>query len=367
MKIPFVDLSCSSNAYKKKFSQKLKKVITTGNFILGKELENFEKKFAEYIGTKYCIGVASGTDALLLGIKALGIGKGDEVIIPALSFIATATAVIHSGATPVFVDILDDLPLIDPSEIEQKITKKTKAIIPVHLHGYPCEMKTIQKLSKKYMLPILEDACQSHGSLYHKKHTGSFGNIAAFSFYPGKNLGAYGDAGMIATSDKKLAEKIFILRNHGSKHKYLHKVVGYNSRLDNLQAAILNIKLDHLDEQNFKRLTRFQLYSKLLNNLPVKIPRLQNNIVSNHHVYAISSKKRDLLKIFLESKGISCGIHYPVPLHLHRALSFLNNKEGDFPNAEKFACETLSLPMYPELSNRQIKYVCKQINMFYNG
>jgi len=366
MKIPLVDLSLSETAQNTTLHA-IKSIIASGNFILGKDVENFEKQFADYVSVKYCVGVATGTDALVLSLKALGIGKGDEVIIPAMTFMATASSVILAGAKPVLVDIRSDLPLIDSQKIDAKLTKKTKAIIPVHLHGYPCDMTLISELARKHNLFVIEDACQSHGTLFNKQRAGSFGRLAAFSFYPSKNLGAFGDGGAVTTSHKPIADKIRTLRNWGAKEKYFHEVVGYNSRLDTIQAAILNLKLKELDRENAKRREHAELYKKLLGHLPIKIPHEAEGMQGNYHIFAIETGKRDTLLTYLKSKNIFCGIHYPVPLHMQPALSFLNYKKGDFPVAEEYASRTLSLPMYPRLTKEQIIYISKQIENFYKN
>jgi dTDP-4-amino-4,6-dideoxygalactose transaminase len=363
MKIPLVDLSGISS---KTFTA-LKKTINSTDFILGKDVEKFEKNFAEYIGIKYCIGVGSGADALQLSLKALGVGKGDEVMMPSMTFMATASAVINVGATPVFVDILSTVPLLDPLEIKKKISKKTKVIIPVHLHGFPCDMDAINAIAKKYKLFILEDACQAHGSLYKKKRPGSLSDIATFSFYPSKNLGAFGDGGAITTSDKNLAEKLFLLRNQGASEKYKHDLVGYNSRLDTIQAAVLNVKLTSLDNDNAKRRKNAKMYDTNLKNLPLELPIIPQESEGNYHIYAIQVKERDKLFSYLKERNIYCGVHYPIPLHLQPALTYLKYKKGDFPNSEKFAERTLSLPMYPSLTPQQIKYICREITSFYQS
>lgn len=366
MKVPLVDITSSTKKHKKELLNKITAIVTTSSFILGNEVTEFENNFASFVGAKYCIGVASGTDALMLSLKAYGIGDGDEVIIPAMTFIATALAVIHAGATPILVDVASDSHLIDYLLIEKKITKKTKAIIPVHLYGHPCDMDVMNKIAKKYNLIVLEDACQAHGSLYKNKYAGNLCDIAAFSFYPSKNLGAFGDAGAITTSNKKIADKIKLLREYGAERKYVHKVIGYNSRLDNIQAGILNIKLKNLAKQNSDRRNHAKLYYKLLKNLPVRFPSVSKNVQTNYHLFTIQVKKRDALLAYLKEKGIYGGIHYPLPLHLQPALSFFNHKKGDFPNSEKIANETLSLPMYPEITNQQIRYVSEQVRKFFN-
>lgn len=301
----------------------------------------------------------------MLLLLAHGIGEDDEVIIPSLTFIATALAVIHAKATPVFVDITADTHLIDYTKIEEKITKKTKAIIPVHLYGQPCDMNPINKIAKKYSLLVLEDACQAHGSMYFGKRAGSLGNSAAFSFYPSKNLGAYGDAGAITTSDKTIGEKVRLLRNYGASDKYLHSIVGYNSRLDNLQAAVLSIKLEFLEKQNAKRRTHAAMFKLLLKNEPVELPTEKENVLTNYHLFTIQVKKRDALLQFLIMKQIFCGIHYPRPMHLQPALSYLTYIKGDFPIAENVSANTISLPLYPEMTTQQIYFICKQITAFF--
>ena len=365
MRIPLVDLTQTETTKQQRIFRAVQNVVKKGNFILGDEVEKFEKNFATYIGAKYCVGVASGSDALLLSIKALGIGEGDEIIVPAMTFIATASSVIHAGAKPVFVDIQSNTPLIDPEKIESKITKRTKAIIPVHMHGYPCAMDEINSIAKKHGLYVIEDACQAHGSRYKNRKAGSLGTLAAFSFYPSKNLGAYGDAGAITTSDKKLYEKLKALRHHGQKMKSKHDILGYNSRLDSIQAAVLNVKLSSLDKNNLKRQKHADLYKKFLKDVPVKIHTNPKNSLTNYYIFGVQLEKRDSLLTFLRSKGIYCDIHYALPLHLQPALAFLKYHRGDFPNAEKFADETLSLPMYPELKNKELQYISASIKAFF--
>lgn len=365
MKVPFVDLTRESHKISKAILDKIKKVISSGTFILGNEVTQFEEMFSKYLGIKYCVGVASGTDALTLSLKALGIGKGDEIIVPAFTFIASVSPIVLLGAKPVLVDILPDKPTINYSQVENAITERTKAILPVHLYGYSCDMQNINKMAKKHNLFVIEDACQAHGSKYKNKKAGTFGDIAAFSFYPGKNLGSYGDAGAIVTSNKLLAEKVRMLRDHGQKKKYRHEVIGYNSRLDTINAAVLKIKLPYLEEWNKKRRQLANLYSKLLRNLPIELPFENNVAIPNYHLYVIKTSKRDKLYTYLRNKNIFCGIHYPFPLHLQPALKSLNYKAGDFPSSEKFARTCLSLPMFPHLSEKEVYFVAKQISAFF--
>src|SRR3989344_738869 len=347
MQIPLVDLKTQYQALKKEVDLSLAEVLLSGSFIKGEFLERFEKDFAKFVGTKHCIGVASGTDALHLSLVALGIGKGDEVILPVNTFVATAYAVVFTRATPVFVDIDLSTSNIDARLIGEKITKKTKAIIPVHLYGQPAEMDKIVSLAIKNKLFVLEDAAQAHGATYKKKPVGSFGNVAAFSFYPGKNLGAYGDGGAITTNSNKLNKILRQLREYGAKTKYLHQRIGYNSRLDAIQAAILQIKLKYLSDWNKKRQKAASYYDKLLKEIPfIKIPVINKNTTSVFHLYVIRTPKRNSLINHLSMDGIQAGIHYPKPLHLQKSLKYLRYKRGDFPVAEKTSNQILKMQRF---------------------
>ncbi|KKQ34490.1 MAG: pyridoxal phosphate-dependent protein [Microgenomates group bacterium GW2011_GWA2_37_6] len=350
----------------------IKKITQKGDFILGEEVEKFEKEFARYCGVKHCVGVASGTDAILLALRALGIGSGDEVIVPANTFISSVLPIIYVGATPIITDIDPKSYNIDVSKIEEKISKKTKAIIPVHLFGQIAEMDKILKIAKKHKLFVVEDAAQAHGSTFKNKKAslpagkaGSFSDIACFSFYPGKNLGAYGDAGAIVTNNKSIAERIKILRNIGQVKKYIHSEKGYNSRLDTIQAAVLRIKLRQLDKWNQERRHLAALYSKLLSGLPVSIPIQTDGNVSNFHLYVIRAPKRDRLLKYLHKNKIFAGIHYPVPIHLHKALRNLPYKKGDFPVTEKYASQIISLPIFPGMSEKEVGIITEAIKNFY--
>lgn len=365
MKIPFVGLNRLPQRLTKDIKKRIARVIETSDFILGKEVEQFEKEFAEYVGTRYAIGVASGTDALLLSLIALGIQPGDEVIVPAMTFIASVSPVVQIGAKPVVVDILPDKPLIDPSLIERAITKRTRAIIAVHLYGFPCDMDRILSIARHHKLYVIEDACQAHGSSYHGKNMGSFGDVGCFSFYPSKNLGAYGDAGAIVTSDKTITQKVTMLRNHGQVTKYRHEILGYNSRLDTLQAIVLRKKLAYLDRWNEQRRKIARWYHDDLKHLPMVGMNEDPKTTANHHIYAIKTSRRDALLNFLKSKHIDCGIHYPKPIHLLKPFSFLEYRKGDFPNAEKFARETLSLPMFPGLTKNEVDYTANRMKQYF--
>lgn len=366
--IPLVDLPLQYRFLQNEFIKAFEDVSSAGLFKKGPYLEKFEKEFAHFIGVKYCIGVASGTDALHLSLLALGVGKDDEVILPANTFIATVYAVLFTGAKPVLVDVDESNHTINTKLLEQYITKKTRAIIPVHLYGYPADMDTILGISKKYNLAIIEDSCQAHGALYKKRTVGSFGNAGAFSFYPSKNLGAFGDAGAITTNSVTLAKKLRKLREYGGKSEYVYDEIGFNSRLDGLQAAILSIKLKHLKKWNQEKIKKALYYTlKLQEKLPVILTPLQTDksIIPVYHLYVIRTKRRNKLLQYLKSKGIYAGIHYPIPLHLQKSLVSLGYKKGDFPVTEKLCNEILSLPIYPELTTKQQDYVIESLCSFF--
>lgn len=367
MKINFVDLKKQYKQIRTEVDQAMKNTINASQFILGNECEKFEKEFAKFVGVKYAIGVGSGSSALELSLRALGIGLEDEVITPANSYIASSSCISFTGATPVLVDVLEDTFNIDVKKAEKLITKKTKAILPVHLYGQVADMEAILKLAKKYKLFVLEDACQAHGASFKKKKAGSFSTAAAFSFYPGKNLGAYGDGGMVVTNNKGLAEKVKLFRNYGQKEKYKHLVLGWNSRLDNLQAAILRVKLAKLEGWNKKRLENARLYNKLLVGVSVITPKIFPDYNHVFHLYVVRVSQRDKLAKFLAGKGIFTQMHYPIPIHLQPAYRDLGYKKGDFPVTEKLSKEILSLPLFPELKFKEIKYICQTIKDFYRG
>lgn len=362
--IPFNDLSRLSNKIKNKSIVKIRKIINSGTFISGEEVEKFEKEFSRYIGCKFSIGVASGTDALKISYQALGLREGDEVIVPAMSFFATISPLLQMGIKPILVDV-DEKGLIDCSLIEERITSRTKAIIVVHLYGNICNMEEIAKIAKANNLYIIEDACQAHGSSYKGRKAGSFGTIAAFSFYPSKNLGAFGDGGAITTSNKNLAIKSKILGDHGQARKYYHEFLGYNSRLDSIHAAVLRIKLKLLEKDNKRRRAIAKIYEKDFSLLPINLIEDRMGYVPNFHLYVVKTKQRDKLKIYLKEKGINSSIHYPIPLHLHEAVSFLNYKKNDFSVAEQLAKESLSLPLFPEMTNKEVDFVIKSVKDFF--
>ncbi len=365
--INFVDLKRQYRGIKEEIDGAIRKVFTSSQFILGDDCSYFEEEFARFVEVKYALGVSSGSSALELSLRALGIGEGDEVITPANSYIASSSSISLTGARPIWVDCLQDSFNIDPGKIEKLITKKTRAILPVHLYGQVADMEKILELARKHNLFVVEDACQAHGASFKGKKAGSFGDIAAFSFYPGKNLGAYGDGGMVVTNSRKVAEKIMMMRNYGQKQKYEHHLLGWNSRLDNLQAAILRVKLKKLKEWNERRLAHALLYNKYLENTPVITPKIFPNFTHVFHLYVIRTKQRDKLIKFLTSKGITTLIHYPLPIHLQPAYKSFDYKKGSFKVSERLADEILSLPIFPELTNSEIKYICNQIKVFFNG
>ncbi len=366
MHIPLVDLKSQYKDIESSVNKEVLKVLREGDFILGKSVDKFEKKFADYIGVKYCIGVASGTDALLLSLKALGVGKGDEVITVPNTFIATVFPIILLGARPVFVDIDPKTYQIDTEKLKETVTKKTKVILPVHLFGIPANMKEILSLARSSNISVLEDTAQAHGSSIESKKCGSFGDISAFSFYPGKNLGAAGDGGAVVTNSARLANLIKSMRNIGQSKKYKHDIFGFNSRLDSLQAAVLLVKLKLLDKWNTKRRSLANKYKQLLKDLPIILPPdLPTGFLENFHLYIIRTKKREKLMDYLKSKKVFCGIHYPIPVHLQKSLKYLGFKKGDFPITEKYANEVLSLPIFPQMSEEQVFRVSSLIHKFF--
>ncbi len=362
MKVPFLDLKAQYLSMKQEIHVAIQQVLDSTAFAGGPHVTQFEKEFVAFCGTKHAVGVGSGTEALWLCLLARAIGPGDEVMTVPDSFIATAEAISFCGATPVFVDVDDRTYNMDPAKLEAAITRKTKAIVPVHLFGQMADMDPIMEIGRKYNLLVIEDACQAHGAEYKGKRAGSIGTAGCFSFYPGKNLGAYGEAGAVVTDNAEMAAKIRILRDHGQSKKYYHDMVGWNDRMDGIQGAILSAKLKHLPAWNEARRRNAALYTRLLSGVDgIVVPREADNARHIYHIYAIRVKDRDRLINALAEKGISCGIHYPIPIHLQDAYHSLGLKKGSFPVAEKCAEEFLSLPMYPELAAEQITYVAEQI------
>lgn len=360
MAIPLIDLVTQYKNIKGEIDKAVQEVIDTASFVDGKALTGFESDFASFCGAKYGIATSSGSTALDLALLACGVGKGDEVITTPSTFIATSEAISHVGATIVFADIEPDTHNIDPKEIERKITPKTKALIPVHLFGHPCNMEPILDLARKYGLIVIEDAAQSHGAEYKGKTVGGFGNAACFSFYPGKNLGAYGHAGMVVTNDEAIAKRVKLLANHGREEKYEHYMEGYNYRADSIQTAVLGVKLRYLPEWNEQRRKNAKLYNSLIKK--ISLPKEEKYAKHVYHLYVMMTDKRDELASWLKAKGISTGIHYPIPLHLQPAYKWLGHGVGSFPIAEAFCSKALSIPMFPELTEEQIKLIAKEIN-----
>ncbi|MFH1459883.1 MAG: DegT/DnrJ/EryC1/StrS family aminotransferase [Candidatus Omnitrophota bacterium] len=365
--IPFVNLKIQYESIKDEVQREVNKVFEQTNFILGEPVAKFEEKFAEFCDSKYCVGVASGTDALHLALKALDIKEDDEVITVANTFIATVLGISYSGAKPVLVDIDPKTYNMDIEKIEEKISPRTKAIIPVHLYGRPVDMDKLQAIANKHNLKIVEDACQSHGATWKGKKTGSFGIMGCFSFYPGKNLGAYGDGGAITTPDETLYNKLRMMRNYGSPKKYYHDFIGFNSRLDTVQAAILGVKLKYLKQWGDQRFANAKLYNKKLKGIgDIVVPDLE--AVESHvfHLYVIRTKKRDELLRYLQENNVQCGIHYPIPIYALKAYKDLGLRGDTFPITEQVSKEILSLPMFPELTEVQIDKVVSVLKKFYN-
>lgn len=358
--IPMVDLSRQFEEIKEEVCERITKILESSHYILGPNVQEFEKLVAGYTGVSDSIGVASGTDALHLAIEGLDIGEGAEVITTPFTFFATVESIVYTGARPVFVDIESDTFNIDCSKIEAKITPRTKAIMPVHLFGHPADMQRIMDIAAKYDLYVIEDCAQAFGAEFRGKKVGSLGDAGCFSFYPSKNLGAYGDGGLITLNDKNLSDTIRVLRNHGSKGSYIHDAVGFNSRLDEIQAGILLVKLKRIDEYNRKRREKAAVYTGLLSDT-VKCPAEKEGAYHVYNQYTIMSDKRDIIQKRLKESGISSVVYYPKPLHLQSAVSFLGYKEGDFPCAELASKEVLSLPVYPELEESAVSRIAETI------
>ncbi len=366
MKVPFIDLVVQYKDLKTEILASLESVMGRAAFILGDEVTTFEEGFASYCDVGNCIGVASGTDALVLAIKACGFGPGDEIITVANTFIATTMAISAAGATPVLVDCRDDCFTMDVDALSCAVTSKTRAIMPVHLYGQTALMDPILEIAQSHDLTVIEDAAQAHGACYQGARCGSLGNLACFSFYPGKNLGAYGDGGAVVTDDRELADRVRMIRNYGQEPKNHHQILGVNSRLDTLQAAVLNIKLRKLDQWNHQRLLHADAYRKGLAGLPVQLPVARAGNSHVYHLFVIRTPKRRELSVYLDQHGISCGMHYPIPIHLQPAYQHLGYEKGSFPVSEALAEQCLSLPMYPELQSDQIEFVCAKVREFFD-
>lgn len=364
MKIPFVSFKPLEKELNSELKEAFNRVFERSWYIEGIEDKNFEEKFAKFCNVNYCVGVGNGLDALVLALKALDIGAGDEVIVPSNTYIATALAVTYVGATPVFVEPDINTYNIDPNNIEKSITSKTKAIMPVHLYGLPCDMDPIITIAKKHNLKIVEDCAQAHGATYKGQVIGSFGDAAGFSFYPGKNLGALGDGGATVTNSKELADKVRALGNYGSDYKYHHIYLGNNSRLDEMQAAFLSAKLDILDKVSKNRDETAQKYLNGIKNPNVVLPIIPEGMTHVWHIFAVRCDRREELEKHLNSNGISTNKHYPIPMHLQECYKGLGFKEGDFPIAEEISKTELSIPMYYGMTDEEITFVIDTINSF---
>ena len=364
MKVPFVSFLPLEHELDKELREAFERVYTRSWYIEGLEDENFEKAFANYCGSKYCVGVGNGLDSLMLALKALGINNGDEVIVPSNTYIATALAVSYVGATPVFVEPDIRTFNIDPDLIERAITSRTKVVMPVHLYGQACDMDPIMEIAKKYRLYVVEDCAQAHGATYKGKRIGSFGDAAGFSFYPGKNLGALGDAGATVTNSEKIAQKVQALGNYGSDYKYHHIYQGNNSRLDEIQAAFLAAKLPYLDKINEERRRVAKRYLTEIKNPEVVLPYVIEDCVPVWHIFGIRCKRRVQLEAFLNERGIGTNKHYPIPMHLQECYKDLGFNKGDFPIAEEISETELSIPMYYGMSEEEIQDVIDSINQF---
>ncbi len=368
MKIPFLNFSDSHTQIRNELESAFANVLTSGWFVQGKELESFEKEYADYNKVNSCIGVSNGLDALHLALRALGIGAGDEVIVPSNTYIATLLAVSYVGASPVLVEPRLGTYNLNPEGIGAAITNKTKAIMPVHLYGQACEMSAIHQIANKYNLYIVEDNAQAQGATYIGKMTGSWGIVSGTSFYPGKNLGALGDAGAITTNDIEISRKIKMLRNYGSEKKYINEVIGYNMRLDEIQAAFLRVKLRKLSEWTNERKQIASWYNAELNGLgDLVLPEIAEGATHVYHLYVVRTKKRDALQQYLTDHGVGTLIHYPIPPHLQGAYLSLGYKKGDFPIAEEIANSCLSLPIWPGITEIDIRYIIGKIKSFFNN
>jgi dTDP-4-amino-4,6-dideoxygalactose transaminase len=360
--VPFIDLQAQYRSIRREVDAALARVLESGQFVMGREVLAFEAAFAEYLGAQHCVGVSSGTAAIQLALMACGLGAGDEVIIPANTFIATAEGVSAAGATPVFVDVDPVSYTIDPARVERAVTSRTRALLPVHLYGQAADLDPIFEIAARNNLIVIEDAAQAHGALYKGRPVGVQAAAGCFSFYPAKNLGAYGEGGAITTNDYEVARRCRLLRDHGSERKYHHEIIGYNFRLEEIQGAVLRVKLSHLDRWNELRREHAARYGELLAAGDLVLPREMAYAYHVYHLYVVQTEARDQLRRILDEAGVQTGIHYPVPVHLQPAYASLGYKAGDFPEAERQARRVLSLPMFPELSEQQMMCVAETIS-----
>jgi dTDP-4-amino-4,6-dideoxygalactose transaminase len=361
LKVPYFDLTVQYQLLRDEIRTALDRVCNKAAFILGEEVERFERAFAEYCGVKHCVGLNSGTSALHLALLAAGIGAGDEVITTSNTFIATVEAIIYTGATPVFADVDPATGNIDPAEIEKAITKRSRAIVPVHLYGRPANVGALSKIASGHGLLLIEDACQAHGATYCGKRVGGFGHSAAFSFYPGKNLGAYGEGGALTTNNDEVAEIARALRSHGETTRYLHKYVGYNYRMDGFQAAVLNVKLKYLDDWTAKRKSFSALYREMLADARLDLPQDSPEDECVYHLFVAYVEDRDRVRAALEERGVQTAIHYPKPIHLQEGVKHLGYEQGSLPQTERACRRVFSLPLFPEMTVEQVSYAASRL------
>jgi dTDP-4-amino-4,6-dideoxygalactose transaminase len=363
--VPYLDLLAQMRPLRKEVEAAFARTLDNCSFCLGPDVAQFEQNFARFCGAEHCVAMNSGTSALHVAMILLDVGPGDEVITTPCTFVATSWAISYVGARPVYVDADNATFNLDPKLVERAITPKTKLILPVHLYGHPAHMDPLLAISRKHKLPLLEDACQAHGAKYKSKVVGTFGEMSCFSFYPGKNLGAYGEGGALVTNNAKFASRARALREHGSTQRYYHDEVGFNYRMEGIQGAVLGIKLKHLEACTRERRRVALRYHALLEDTPLQLPREADSVESAYHLYVVRHPERDALKKHLEANKVGCALHYPVPLHLQKCYADLGYKAGDFPVAEKAARECLSLPIYPELTDAQIERVSEVILDFF--
>jgi dTDP-4-amino-4,6-dideoxygalactose transaminase len=363
--IAYLDLAAQMRPLRKEIDAVIAKTLDNCSFCLGPDVVQFEKDFARFCGAEHCVALNSGTSALHVAMLLMGVGQGDEVVTTPCTFVATSWAISYVGARPVFVDIEDGTFNLDPRLLEKAITPRTKAILPVHLYGHPLDLEPLLAIADKHKLPLVEDAAQAHAAKYRGKVIGTFGAVSCFSFYPGKNLGAYGEGGALVTNNAAYAARAKALREHGSTVRYYHDEVGFNYRMEGIQGAVLGVKLKHLDTWTRERRRVAYRYHELLADTPLQLPREAAYAESAYHLYVVRHPRRDDLKKHIEAHKIGCALHYPLPLHLQKCYASLGYKEGDFPVAEKAARECLSLPIYPELTNAQVQRVAQVIKEFF--
>jgi dTDP-4-amino-4,6-dideoxygalactose transaminase len=363
--VPYLDLAAQMRPLRKEIEVAIGRNLDACSFCLGPDVVKFEKDFAQFCEAKHSVGFNSGTSALHIALRLLDIQPGDEVITTPMTFVATSWAISYVGAKPVYVDIDDATFNLDPALVEKAITPRTKAIMPVHLYGLPCDLNPLLEISRRRGIPLVEDAAQAHGAKYHGKSVGTFGIMSGFSFYPGKNLGAYGEGGALVTNDEKLAARARSLREHGSTVRYYHDEIGYNYRMDGIQGGVLGVKLPHLADWNLGRRRVANQYGKLLKDTPLQLPCEPQGLESAWHLYVVRHPQREALKKHLEANKVGCALHYPLPLHLQKCFASLGHKKGDFPVTEKAAEQCLSLPIYAELSDDQVQRVSEVIHQFF--